>query len=234
MAPPQSLCESIQVAALIACHWPSLVRGTSFTTQGSERYWIASRSRLEQWAAWAARFETADQVRDLAPRREAQLRGLLYEVFATELLTRTWAAAATVLDRTHGHREIEPYASSVFLSHQDVRHRCMRLVVKTHRQNAEFGRSLDQIRRRAERWCDMLLSRMNRAVDVSRWAFDMDRVTDFSSSAAPDDHGDLADELMVSSLMNSRFAQDTESCLHPQLNERIVGSLLSGVRARYD
>lgn len=182
---------------------------------------------MDLWAAWASRFETAFQFGQLAEPHEAQLRALLHEVFATELLTRTWAATATVMDRVRGHREIEPYASSVFLAHQDARHRCMRLVVKAHRLDAERGRSFDQIRRRAERWCDMLLSRLSLAVDVSRWAFDMDRVLDFRGSLFSENQQATADELMMASLINSRFTRDSDACLHPQLNDRIVGSLLA-------
>jgi hypothetical protein len=131
------------------------------------------------------------------------------------------------MDRMGGHREIEPYASSIFLAHQDARHRCMRLVVKAHALNAERGRSFDRVRRRAERWCDMLLSRMTQTADVSRWAFDQDRVADFAGSTVLGGNQELADEMLLTALTNSRLARDAAPCLHPELNERIAGSLLA-------
>jgi hypothetical protein len=223
-----SLLETIHLATLIGCRWRSLARCGELAIPGNRRYWIASQTRLERWAMWANYFDATQNLKS-GPHslRWSQIRSFFHEVFATEMVTRLWAAAATVIDRTHGIRELEPYAGSVFLGHLDARQRCLRMLSKRDGITAEQLQQLDTVRRRAERWTDLLLSHMAAEINVDRWAFDQERMKDFSLSTSAARDPDVMGALILASLRSSLLATTSVRSLHPKLNQRIVESLLA-------
>ena len=223
-----SLHETVHLAALIGCHWKTLARCGELAIPGNRRYWIASKTRLERWAKWAHYFRATKTMKCGSDSlRWSQLQSFVHEVFATEIVTRLWAAAATVIDRTGGMRELEPFAGSVYLGHLDARQRCLRMMAKPEGMTADQTQQLDTVRRRAERWTDLLLSHLAGEINVDQWAFDSERVADFSLSTSAARDPDVMGSLILASLRSSLLSNASVRALHPRLNQRIVESLLA-------
>ena len=115
------------------------------------------------------------------PRRQgAAIRGVVEEILLGEVLTRVWTAVLCLYDRHHGNGEIEPLARSIMVGHHEARHRVLMLLVRKSSVTAEGAIRLNHLRRRAERWTDLLLGHLTRLGDVSEFAIDAERAIEFS------------------------------------------------------
>ena len=230
-APQKSLEVTAHCAALLAHCWPTLVRVSELCKPGNQRYWSTSQARLQRWASWMNYFEEAPRIQEDPQRKQSlywtQLSGLMHEMFTAELLTRTWTAVATAIDRQNGERELEPYASSVFVGHLEARQRCLRLLLGNGELTSSQAVELNGIRSRAERWSDLLLSYLSEQINVERWACDVERVQDFSPSTTQLRDSQAAVPLITASMTSSLFGDVATPCLHPDLNQRIADSLMT-------
>jgi hypothetical protein len=124
-------------------------------------------------------------------------------------------------------RELQPYAGSVYLGHLDARQRCLRMMASAEGMTDSQIEQLDTVRRRAERWIDLLLSHLTGEMNVDQWAFDPARVADFSLSTLASPDPNVVGPLILSSLRSSLASGTSVRALHPRLNQRVVVSLLA-------
>jgi hypothetical protein len=159
-----------------------------------------------------------------------EMRPVMQEVLASELLTRAWAAVACCYDRRHQSFFLEPVVLSVLSSHMEARSRALQLIVRGHGSSLEEGIVLNRLRRLTERWTDMLLGILASDFDVDEFAFNADRANDFATDLH-DEHRDAAGDQPWSLAMASlraAFEQGlTDSSPNADLNERIAGSILA-------
>ena len=125
--------------------------------------------------------------------------------------------------------EAEPIARSVLIGHLEARHRVLMLLVGGLGIDVEAAVRLNQLRRRVERWTDLLIGYLAGHDDVSEFAIEPERARDFaedlrSQSQCPG--GRQAWPLVVSSL-RAAFRRGLEP-LSPNadLNARIAASIL--------
>jgi len=174
--------ELVELAAIVSAHGPALIRsGERIATENIEQYWTSSKVRLDRWA-WRLKSFVGKAETD-ANRRKAQwptVRGVLEEILTGEMLTRVWTAVLCAYDRRHGADEVEPVARSVFIGHMEARHRVLTLMVRGPGIDAEAAVKLNRLRRRAERWTDLLVGNLQSLHDVSEFAFDPQRSKDFA------------------------------------------------------
>ncbi len=174
--------ELVELASLLSAQGPLLVRvGTPLSGRGVEQYWIASKCRLDRWArslgSSASHIPPSDTN---SARQGAAIRGVVEEILLGEVLTRVWTAVLCLYDRRHGNGEIEPLARSIMVGHHEARHRVLMLLVRKSSVTAEGAIRLNHLRRRAERWTDLLLGHLTRLGDVSEFAIDAERAIEFS------------------------------------------------------
>lgn len=175
--------ELVELAALVAVHGPTLVRAGREVPPGSiEPYWIASKSRLDRWGRTLKSLTGSPVGAPPArPRSESPLvRGMLEEVLTGEVLTRVWAAVTCAYDRHHGTDRLEPVARSVLCGHQEARHRVLTLLVQGPEIDAELAVKLNRLRRRTERWTDMLVGYLLGLDDLAQFAADPERAREFA------------------------------------------------------
>jgi hypothetical protein len=176
--------ELVELAAIVASHGGLLARDPSrLAAAGLNRYWAASKCRLEEWGQRLKRWTVAAHAGSPSANRAAwpSIRSVLEEILTGELLTRVWTAAVCAHDRLHKVDDGEPLVRSVFIGHQEVRHRVLTLLAHGPGIDVEQAMQLDQLRRRSERWCDMLVGYLLEFGDVSEFAVDTARARDFAA-----------------------------------------------------
>jgi hypothetical protein len=160
-----------------------LVRGAEqLSADGIQQYWVASKCRLDRWTR-TLRDVTADARQLNTQALHVQwpyVRSVLEEVLTGEVLTRVWAAVLCAHDRQHGRQEAEPIARSVMIGHLEVRHRVLMLLVRGPGIDADAAMKLNLLRRRIERWTDLLVGYLLGIGDVGEFAIDSQRAKDFS------------------------------------------------------
>jgi hypothetical protein len=175
--------ELIELAAIVSAHGPVLIRGCRrLSAAGVEEYWTASKCRLDRWGRSLTSFRDAVATPDCRAREASwpTVRGVLEEILATEILTRTWTAVLCGHDRHHGADEAGPIGRSVMIGHLEARHRVLALLVGGPGIDAEQAVKLNYLRRRCERWTDLLVGYLAGLHDVSEFAVDPQRARDFA------------------------------------------------------
>lgn len=223
--------ELIELAALVSVHGPVLVRQSGRVSESSiEQYWTASKCRLDRWGRRLKGLSTTGGDSDSDQSGWPVIRSVLEEIITGEVLTRVWTAVMCAYDRHRGTDHAEPIARSVFIGHLEARHRVLTLLVKGPAIAAEQAVKLNRLRRRTERWSDVLIGYLVGLHDVSEFAVEPQRARDFSEDLRYRSHlpgGRYAWPLMLASLRTA-FRQGLDP-LSPNgdLNHRIAVSILS-------
>lgn len=175
--------ELVELAAIVSAHGPVLVRGTHRLSNTSvEQYWTTSKCRLDRWNRSLKNF--SDEAHNTDPQRRRDqwplVRGVLEEILTGEVLTRVWTAVLCAYDRHHGTSEAESIARSVMVGHLEARHRVLTLLVRGPGIDVEAAVKLNHLRRRSERWADLLVGYLTGLHDVSEFAVDPARAKDFA------------------------------------------------------
>jgi hypothetical protein len=184
--------ELVELAAIVSAHGPILVRGgNAISAQNIEQYWTSSKVRLDRWARrlkmYSSRSARAVQGLDQphAEREEyvwPEARGVLEEVLASEMLTRVWTAVLCAYDRCRGTDDAEPVARSVLIGQMEARHRVLTILSHDSGIDAKAAAALNQLRRRAQRWTDLLVGHLAVMYGVGEFAFDPRRASDFADN----------------------------------------------------
>jgi len=159
-----------------------LIRGSQAIPQaGIEQYWTASKCRLDRWGRALRQLAVESSEPGLSARRRepSHVWGLMEEILTGEVLTRVWTAALCACDRWRGADLAGPPARSVLIGHLDMRHRVLTLLVRGRTIDAELAVKLNCLRRRSERWTDVLVGRLAGLYDIAEFAFDPERARDF-------------------------------------------------------
>ena len=224
--------ELVELAAIISAHGPTLIQsGQRIPSASIEQYWTTSKVRLDRWA-WRLKSFVDRADTDLRRRRDQwpEVRGVLEEILAGEVLTRVWTALLCAYDRRRGSDEVEPAARSVMIGHMEARHRALTLLVRGPGVDAEAAVKLNRLRRRAERWTDLLVGHLIGRHDVSEFAFDPRRASDFAEDLQQRGRlqgGRHVWPLTLASL-RAAFRQGLSiESPNADLNARIAGSILS-------
>lgn len=219
--------ELVDLACVLSAHGSVLVRQPGpLARTGLDEYWIASKSRLDRWSHRLRRSDDGKVGAALGPTPTA----LLEEVLTGEVLTRVWAAVVCAHDALQGCDDAEPVARSVLIGHLEARHRVLTLLVSAPQVHAEEAIRLDCLRRRVERWTDMLIGYLNQRDEVSEFAFDPERAADFAQDLH--EQGQQPGGRHVWSLLQGSLQAAFSRDLAPwspnaDLNARIAGGVLS-------
>ncbi len=229
--------ELVELAAIISAHGPVLVRGRGQVSEcGIEQYWVASKCRLDRWCRAMKAFDPKRLARPSGPaqgQREGARRfpdALIEEILTGEVLTRVWAAVLSAYDRRRGTQEVEPIARSVLIGQLEARHRALTLLVRASDIDAAWAMRLSGVRRRCERWTDLLVGYLTGLEDVAEFAIEPDRARDFAEDLRYRSNlagGRHAWPLVLASL-RAAFQQGLSAeSPNADLNTQIASSILS-------
>ena len=193
------------------------------------RYWAASKCRLQRWQAALKVFED-----DLLEQCEMHdpwhaIEVVIQEILVSELLTRVWTVVLIQHDQAVQNDELRSIGQSVFIGHLEARNRAMRLLIKNRGQNQKVYDRIDELRRRMERWTDLLLSRVSDLPLAVQFGFDEHRVKDFAADRPMEGHErrEQMEKLLLASLSSSLRNGIMEWTANPDLNREISAGVLA-------
>lgn len=170
-----------EFTALVAAQAPLIVEGTSPLAEGplcvywqhSKTLWSSRRRELDDLCSEMVGNESSDQIQRVVTIASDLLMG--------ELLTRVAGAVLTACDRRQRLRRAEPIARNVLTIHQQCRASVLRLLLHSTCLPADQLAELDRLRRRVERWTDMLLGPLvaHYGNELADFAFDPRRAREF-------------------------------------------------------
>lgn len=231
--------QLIELASLLATQAPGMMLGgTRIPGASMEQYWSASKSRLDRWGLAIKNYrEEADRLDafQLGQRWVAK-RPMFEELFTSEALTRVWGAVIAGYDSARGQEQYEPLVRSVMHGHSEAKLRAMTFLASGAGVAARDAVALNRLRRRVERWTDLLVARLMQVADVSEYASNIDRANDFCQDfrdQATQENRRHAWGLAMASLraafsyglspvspnadLNERIAQAITACFQPEL-----------------
>lgn len=170
-----------EFSALVAAQAPLIIEGTTPLADGplcvywqhSKTLWPRQRRELDELCSGMPGSESSDQI----PR----VLSIASDLLIGELLTRVAGAVLTACDRRQRLRRAEPIARSVLTVHQQCRASVLRLLLHSNCLPADQLAELDRLRRRVERWTDVLLGPLvaHYGNELADFAFDPRRARDF-------------------------------------------------------
>lgn len=235
--------ELIELAAFVSAKAPLLIDcGQGLRPDAIARYWSAAKCRQQRWALALKQVSvslgepqsnpqtTGTSVPCPAHRRAVAPFTLLREIFESEVLTRVWTAVMALRDRRHKISDAEPVARNVFMGHLETRHRALKLLVSGPGVNSEEAVDLNRLRRRAERWNDLLIGNLLSHGDPSlEFAFDADLAAefggDFQLHAFPSQRR-MAWSIVMASLKSGLAAGVRPASPNEDLNQQIGAAVL--------
>ncbi len=223
--------DLMELSAALAAHSPFLIRCTGgLHHDGLHSYWSSSKCRLDRWTHDLK--EAAHSIQRWPKDADLIWQGLfptVQEILTGEVLTRIWAALVAGWDARRGSSEYDPITRSVFISHLEVRRRTLNLMVNGQGFQAREAVALNQLRRRVERWTDLLLGYLATDHDVQDFAFDVQRMRDFSGSLmhGPRSPNETTWPLVLASLRTSFPRGLSPACPNADLNHDIGAAILS-------
>ncbi|MDG2012647.1 MAG: hypothetical protein P8J33_04030 [Pirellulaceae bacterium] len=211
--------------------------GQQANLKSAMRYWAASKCRLQRWQAALKVFED-----DFANPCEMHdpwhaVETVVQEILVSEVLTRIWTAVLVQHDRVLAHQELQSIGHSVFIGHLEARNRALRLLLKNRPVNQAAFDRVDEIRRRMERWIDLLLSRVTDLEVAIQFGFEESRIRDFAADRPMENDEQLqqARKLLLASLSASLKRGIKTWTANPDLNREIAAGVLACVPSdRFD
>jgi hypothetical protein len=230
--------ELVELAGLVAAHGPALIESDRrIPAGGIEQYWTSSKVRLDRWARCLKDFGGGEKgVRSnlceapSGPFRQigpdpffVRVRGTLEEILTGEVLTRVWTAVLCAHDRRRLDGDAEAVARSVIIGHIEARHRALTLLTRGQGMDAETVAGLNRLRRRAERWSDLLVGYLAGEYEVGEFAVDPGRARDFA-----DDLPILSPWPLALASLRAAFRRGLNAeSPNADLNARIAASILA-------
>jgi len=154
-------------------------------------FWTATRGLANDWLRAISEWTAAAKTR--ADRD--QFESLAAEMLTGDMLLRLWSTVLSVQDRRSGPNNARPVLDLAAFNLQHVRHHLLNALLA---DVAEFA-ELDRLRRRCERWTDVLLGPLVIRYGHAQYAHDSRRAWDFGEDAASSVTCDITAKMLRSS-----------------------------------
>jgi hypothetical protein len=166
-------------------------------------FWQSSRSLQQRWTK-ALDGWTADGALDVA-----FLERLAPRVFACEMAVRTWCTVLAALDRKQCRGDFTRLAHNVVGGLLQIRHGVLSRMLLIPVSEQDRVQGIDRMRRRCDRWTDLLTGPVAVRYDCFDFTFDRDRAQDFGEEGLVADPatGPHAIEHLVSAGLRLTFLQ---------------------------
>jgi hypothetical protein len=177
-----NLGELIEFAAIVTRYSPNLIeRGDPLPEHCLERYGSWSEKRVAEWLALRTALPTQIAAACATQRAAFWMKAqpTFVDVFAGGLLARVWGAVLTACDRQRRTHSAERTARSVLARHEQAQQQVLQLIVDGPHLTLERAVAIDRLRRKIERWSDVLVGQIVRCYGVADFAYDTDRALDF-------------------------------------------------------
>lgn len=234
----------VELAALVADNASGLIEsGRQLSDEALVQYWSASKCRLQSWSKSLKHLAAAGPAEIRPPHwlspggttatdplSISTITGVLTEILTSEVLTRVWAATATAHDRRRNTGDVEPIVRSVYAGNLEARNRTLVILMRGPGISTHDAVALNRLRRRAERWTDLLLGRIMLNADISEFTFDAELAREFAHDFRGQyawQRGGQAWSLALASLRASFRDEPKTLTGNEAFNEQIASAVLA-------
>jgi hypothetical protein len=217
----------VEIASIWAFHASTRVEeDCSFPTEAVHEYWLKNRVRMDGWNAMITAHSRRLNSPSIAQRSRGwhKLKRVVEEVLLAEPLARVCVSIAARLESRQIDHDSRAILHNVYIAHQEVRNRCLRLIADgLERGNCE-AEELNALRSYLEHWTDMLLGYFVNSEEAEEYAHSPRRVAEFASDYCERSLGDQSQviwSLLIASCrawLNKHVAHDPIS---PRINQQI-------------
>ncbi|MBX3436677.1 MAG: hypothetical protein KF861_04240 [Planctomycetaceae bacterium] len=229
-----NLRQTAELAAYASMRAEGLIqRPAPVSTESLHGYWKASQIRLK---CWFAGLRAASCVTAFGQQRSAQQLSnrvrLSRSILVAEMLTRTWSTVLQSRDVFHRDDRTGDLVRNVFRGQREARNEVLQLMADETCLPAAEAASLDRLRRRIERWTDMLLGPLAAKYGVTEFAYDIDRALETTLSNSHDrplNENDAARQLMHVGLSRAIPAETGGDRVIAALDATVAQTIFSAI-----
>ncbi len=219
-----------ELGSWVAIHSGNLIYGEQEQPMlVATTYWTSSRIRLQRWVTALKMFEHDIRHPQLGHDPWPALEIVVQEILVSELLTRVWSAAVLTHDWYHQTDELHGLAHSIHISHIEAKNRALRILLAGQAANETACERMNNLRRRMERWTDLLLGQLPHGEQAAIFGFDRLRVRDFNSEqrqALGADY-EVRQKILVASLAADLLRDHIRYAANPELNREIAAGVMA-------
>ena len=177
-----NLRQIVELTAIVSAHSPNLIEASGSISQAAlRRYEDYSHIRVRNWLK--ALEEIPREIMETSAGRRhlvwQRAESTLIDVLAGGLVARVWGAILTACDRSRRTLAAERIGRTALAGQMQAQQGVLRLLVDGPHLTRERVVGLDRLRRRIERWTDLLLGHLVRRHALGDFAFDLERSLDF-------------------------------------------------------
>ena len=140
-------------------------------------FWQQTRALQKHWTA------QLDVWSPEADQELSQLAELSTQLFVSELLTRVWSTVLLGIDRQTGRDDLSRVARNAVSGLLQVRHGVMSRLLQQPDSSSKHVAEIERMRRRCDRWADLLIGNLAGGRDLFEFAFEAERARDFATES---------------------------------------------------
>src|SRR5262249_48758637 len=152
-----------------------------------QRYWSCSRAQDRLWLARLNECSAAaDIAREATPHACTKMTAVLSDILAGDLLCRVWGAVLTAAGLPSFPAWSAPVGGAVFPRRASVRRKALRVLCDFPGRQEEEIADCDRLRRRLDRWTDILVGHLVRRYGLDKFAIDPERAREYGTEQLED------------------------------------------------
>lgn len=190
-----------ELSALVTLHRDHVIAAESLHSEEALHSYLLHARRRN--TLWRKRLAALTQTEDPANLSET-MSPFVAEVFVGEMLTRIWTAVLCIRDLRQGRVQASPVVRHVLVGVLELRLRLLQHLLNCAAPLGTLWQA-DRLRRRVERWIDLLIGELACQEDVLEFAVDPGRAAEFRSQSLllPRGLQPTAAELLMAGLKTS-------------------------------
>ena len=195
---------------------PNSLRDFWQQTRELQKHWTA---QLDAWSAEA----------DL---ELSQLTELSTQLFASELLSRVWSTVLLGIDQQTGRDDLSRVVRNAVSGLLQVRHGVMSRLLQQPESLSKHVAEIERMRRRCDRWTDLLIGNLAGSRDLFEFAFEVERARDFATESMeydPSTGPHPVEHLVAAGLRMAFIGQLPDTPLAEPAYLRLVQSILGAL-----
>lgn len=213
----------VEMASIWAFHASTRVEEDCvFPIEAVHEYWLKNRVRFNGWNSMLT-FQSK-RIRSVSMAHRAQAwrktKRVIEEALLAEPLARITVAVAARLEARQIDNDARAILHNVYISHQEVRNRCLRIIADGLERGSQEAEELNSLRSYLEHWTDMLLGYFVKTSESHPYAHSSKRVEDFASEYGERHLGDQS-KIIWSLLIASCRAWLNKHVEHEPISPRI-------------
>jgi hypothetical protein len=202
-----------------------------------ETYWTVCQRRRDLWQKSLADLALIDFSIHDHNRQLARQRLVFEEILVSEILGRVWTAAYDVVERKGACQASVSAVRSIWLSHQESRMDALRILNTAVSAGSPSALSLNRLRRKTERWSDVVLAHLGSHDRYRNYAVDRERLREFQEAYEHDANARVNNWSLYLASLSKAFPAGAAPAANPSLNAEIhrsIHAILPSMRSNSD